>query len=54
MIWAAFLIIATDLSAFDVVLPTPINKGKVLTQMSAFWLIIQGFRSQPHRFNKGY
>ncbi len=34
-----YLIIATDrLSAFDVVLPTPIpNKGKVLTQMSAFW-----------------
>jgi len=34
-----FLIIATDrLSAFDVVLPTPIpEKGKVLTQMSAFW-----------------
>src|SRR6516164_6727419 len=34
-----FLIIATDrLSAFDVVLPTPIpNKGKVLTQMSTFW-----------------
>ena len=33
------LIIATDrLSAFDVVLPTPIpNKGKVLTQMSEFW-----------------
>jgi phosphoribosylaminoimidazole-succinocarboxamide synthase len=33
------LIIASDrLSAFDVVLPTPIpNKGKVLTQMSAFW-----------------
>src|SRR5437879_4392971 len=33
------LVIATDrLSAFDVVLPTPIpNKGKVLTQMSAFW-----------------
>ena len=33
------LIIATDrLSAFDVVLPTPIpNKGKVLTQMSSFW-----------------
>jgi phosphoribosylaminoimidazole-succinocarboxamide synthase len=33
------LIIATDrLSAFDVVLPTPIpNKGKVLTQMSGFW-----------------
>jgi phosphoribosylaminoimidazole-succinocarboxamide synthase len=34
-----FLIVATDrLSAFDVVLPTPIpNKGQVLTQMSAFW-----------------
>src|SRR5436190_9271084 len=34
-----FLIIATDrMSAFDVVLPTPIpNKGKVLSQMSAFW-----------------
>lgn len=34
-----FLIVATDrLSAFDVVLPTPIpDKGRVLTQMSAFW-----------------
>jgi phosphoribosylaminoimidazole-succinocarboxamide synthase len=34
-----FLIVASDrLSAFDVVLPTPIpDKGKVLTQMSAFW-----------------
>ncbi len=34
-----FLIVATDrLSAFDVVLPTPIpDKGKVLSQMSAFW-----------------
>jgi phosphoribosylaminoimidazole-succinocarboxamide synthase len=33
------LIIATDrLSAFDVVLPTPIpDKGRVLTQLSAFW-----------------
>jgi phosphoribosylaminoimidazole-succinocarboxamide synthase len=33
------LIVASDrLSAFDVVLPTPIpNKGKVLTQMSEFW-----------------
>ena len=33
------LFIATDrLSAFDVVLPTPIpGKGKVLTQMSRFW-----------------
>lgn len=33
------LIVATDrLSAFDVVLPTPIpGKGKLLTRMSAFW-----------------
>lgn len=33
------LIVCTDrLSAFDVVLPDPIpNKGKVLTQLSAFW-----------------
>lgn len=33
------LIVATDrLSAFDVVLPTPIpDKGKVLTQLSLFW-----------------
>src|SRR5580658_8575260 len=33
------LIVATDrLSAFDVVLPTPIPyKGKVLTQLSLFW-----------------
>ncbi|MBI3662512.1 MAG: phosphoribosylaminoimidazolesuccinocarboxamide synthase [Acidobacteria bacterium] len=33
------LIVASDrLSAFDVVLPTPIpDKGKVLTQLSAFW-----------------
>lgn len=35
----ALLMIATDrLSAFDVVLPTPIpDKGRVLTQLSAFW-----------------
>jgi phosphoribosylaminoimidazole-succinocarboxamide synthase len=34
-----FLIVATDrLSAFDVVLPTPIpDKGKVLNQLSSFW-----------------
>ncbi|MBW2164028.1 MAG: phosphoribosylaminoimidazolesuccinocarboxamide synthase, partial [Deltaproteobacteria bacterium] len=33
------LIVATDrLSAFDVVLPTPIpGKGCILTQMSLFW-----------------
>jgi phosphoribosylaminoimidazole-succinocarboxamide synthase len=35
----ALLIVATDrISAFDVVLPDGIpNKGKVLTQISAFW-----------------
>lgn len=35
----ALLMIATDrLSAFDVVLPTPIpDKGRVLTQLSVFW-----------------
>lgn len=35
----ALLIVATDrLSAFDVVLPTPIpDKGRVLTQLSEFW-----------------
>jgi len=33
------LLVATDrLSAFDVVLPTPVpDKGRVLTQLSAFW-----------------
>ncbi|MGH2461611.1 MAG: phosphoribosylaminoimidazolesuccinocarboxamide synthase, partial [Chloroflexota bacterium] len=33
------LLVATDrISAFDVVLPTPIpDKGAVLTQLSAFW-----------------
>src|SRR5271163_1898235 len=33
------LIVATDrLSAFDVILPTPIpDKGKILTQISLFW-----------------
>src|SRR5436305_15163068 len=33
------LIVATDrLSAFDVVLPTPIpGKGRILTQLSLFW-----------------
>src|ERR1700722_13907015 len=36
---ADLLLVATDrLSAFDVVLPTPIpDKGKVLTQLSLFW-----------------
>lgn len=36
----SLLIVATDrISAFDVVLPTPIpDKGKILTQMTLFWL----------------
>lgn len=36
------LIVATDrLSAFDVVMPTPIpDKGKVLTQLSLFWFAL--------------
>ena len=36
------LIVATDrLSAFDVVMPTPIpDKGKVLTQLSLFWFTL--------------
>jgi phosphoribosylaminoimidazole-succinocarboxamide synthase len=36
----ALLIVATDrISAFDVVMPTPIpDKGKVLTQMTLYWL----------------
>lgn len=36
----SLLIVATDrISAFDVVMPTPIpDKGKVLTQLSDFWL----------------
>lgn len=34
-----YILVATDrLSAFDCILPTPIpNKGKILTQISAFW-----------------
>ncbi|MCS7234941.1 MAG: phosphoribosylaminoimidazolesuccinocarboxamide synthase [Armatimonadota bacterium] len=36
---AHLLVVATDrISAFDVVLPTPVpDRGKVLTQLSAFW-----------------
>jgi phosphoribosylaminoimidazole-succinocarboxamide synthase len=36
----SLLIVATDrISAFDVVMPTPISeKGKILTQLSVFWL----------------
>jgi phosphoribosylaminoimidazole-succinocarboxamide synthase len=41
------LMVATDrLSAFDVVLPTPIpDKGKILTQLSVFWFKHLGFPS---------
>src|SRR5437016_6376217 len=41
-IGAELLIVATDrLSAFDVVMPTPIpDKGKVLTQLSLFWFAL--------------
>ena len=43
---AATLLVATDrLSAYDVVMPTPIpGKGGVLTQMSAFWFEMIGRR----------
>lgn len=43
----ALLIVATDrISAFDWVLPTPIpDKGRVLTQISAYWFARLG---QPH------
>ena len=48
----ALLIVATDrLSAFDVVLPTPIpEKGRVLTELSRFWFERTGApRAQPLR-----
>jgi phosphoribosylaminoimidazole-succinocarboxamide synthase len=40
----SLLMVASDrLSAFDVVLPTPIpDKGKILTQMSIFWFDLLG------------
>ena len=45
------LLVATDrISAFDVVLPTPIpDKGKVLTGMTAFWLDTLGDVVPNHR-----
>jgi len=45
-----FLIVATDrISAFDCVLPEPIpEKGKFLTQLSAFWF--QKFHQVPSHF----
>ncbi len=44
------LIVTTDrISAFDVVLPTPIpNKGRVLTQLSAFWFGLTGSIVENH------
>jgi phosphoribosylaminoimidazole-succinocarboxamide synthase len=44
------LMVATDrISAFDVVLPTPIpDKGKVLTQLSIYWF------SQTHSFQENH
>jgi len=44
------LIVATDrLSAFDVVLPTPIpDKGRVLTQLSLFWFDLLGDVTRNH------
>ena len=43
------LLVASDrLSAFDVVLPTPIpDKGRVLTGLSRFWFAADGRRSSP-------
>ena len=49
------LIVATDrLSAFDVILPTPIpDKGRVLTQLSLFWFDkLAEHRSQPRDFSE--
>jgi len=45
------LVVATDrMSAFDVVLPTPIpDKGRVLTALSVFWFEYLG-DSVPHHF----
>jgi phosphoribosylaminoimidazole-succinocarboxamide synthase len=45
------LLVATDrISAFDVVLPTPIpDKGRVLTGLTAFWLDLLGDTVPNHR-----
>ncbi len=46
----SLLIVATDrISAFDVVMPTPIpDKGKILTQISRFWLSFLGDTVEHH------
>ena len=43
----SFLMVASDrLSAFDVVLPTPIpGKGKILNQLSLFWFQHLGMKN---------
>ena len=43
----ALLLVASDrISAFDWVLPTPIlDKGRVLTQLSAFWFELLGVQN---------
>ena len=52
----SLLIVATDrISAFDVVMPDPVpDKGKILTQLSEFWLhYLRGHHRQSpdkHRF----
>ncbi|HWB71743.1 MAG TPA: phosphoribosylaminoimidazolesuccinocarboxamide synthase [Egibacteraceae bacterium] len=47
------LLVATDrISAFDVVLPTPIpDKGKVLTGLTAFWLDLLAGTVADHRIS---
>ncbi len=46
----ALLIVATDrISAFDVVMPTPIpDKGRVLTQISCYWFEVVGAEVPHH------
>ncbi|MCU0574537.1 MAG: phosphoribosylaminoimidazolesuccinocarboxamide synthase [Syntrophobacteraceae bacterium] len=46
----SLLIVATDrISAFDVVMPTPIpDKGRILTQISHFWLSFLGDSIEHH------
>jgi phosphoribosylaminoimidazole-succinocarboxamide synthase len=46
----SLLIVATDrISAFDVVMPTPIpDKGRILTQISDFWLRFLGDTLEHH------
>jgi phosphoribosylaminoimidazole-succinocarboxamide synthase len=44
-----FLLVATDrISAFDCVMPTPVHKGTVLTQISDFWFARLGHLTNHH------